>query len=62
MAPTLDSTLSGATSNSYIALSTATAIAQNLPFADKWNDTSDDVIAISGDVARREADSSRPTP
>ena len=39
---TLDATLSGPTSNSYITLAEATAIAQNTPFAAQWNSTSDD--------------------
>ena len=33
---TLDATLAGATSNSYVDLAEADAIAENLPFADEW--------------------------
>ena len=47
MAPTLDATLGGASSNSYIDLATATALAQNMPFADDWNSTSDDDLVIA---------------
>jgi len=43
---TLDATLSGPTSNSYITLAEATAIAANQPFADDWISTSDDDLLV----------------
>ena len=36
MAPVLDATLAGATSNSYVDAAEALAIASNLPFGDDW--------------------------
>ena len=39
---TLDATLAGATSNSYVDLAEADAIAANLPFADEWAAMTDD--------------------
>ena len=53
MAPNIDSTLGGATSNSYISLAEATAIAQNEPFADKWTATSDDDLLVALITATR---------
>ena len=46
MAPTLDATLSGSSSNSYVTLAEATAIAQQEAFADQWNSTSDDDLIV----------------
>ena len=53
MAPTLDATLAGPTSNSYVTLAEATAIAQQEAFADKWNSTSDDDLIIGLIAATR---------
>ena len=47
MAPTLDATLSGSSSNSYVSLSEATAIAMQSAFADKWISTSDDDLIVA---------------
>ena len=47
MTATLDATLSGPTSNTYITLAEATAIAQNLPFGPEWNTTSDNDLALA---------------
>ena len=53
MTATLDATLSGPTSNSYITLAEATAIAQNLPFGPEWNTTSDNDLALALTTATR---------
>ena len=53
MAVTLDATLSGPTSNSYLTLADATAIAQNLPFGPEWNATSDNDLALGLTTATR---------
>lgn len=42
MAPTLDATLGGATSNSYVDLAEAVAIARNIPGGDDWVALTDD--------------------
>jgi len=39
---TIDATLAGATSNSYVTLAEATAIVNNLPFDEEWLNTSAD--------------------
>ena len=53
MAPTLDATLSGSSSNSYVTLAEATAIAQQEAFADQWNSTSDDDLIVGLIAATR---------
>ena len=53
MAPTLDATLAGPTSNSYVTLAEATAIAQMQAFADEWNSTSDDDLVTALVAATR---------
>ena len=42
MAPTLDSTLSGATANSYISLAEAVALAANMAGGEEWINKTDD--------------------
>ena len=53
MAPTIDSTLGGSTANSYVSLAEALAIANNLPFADKWLETPDDDLVVALITATR---------
>ena len=50
---TLDATLAGATSNSYVDLAEASAIAQNLPFADEWAATPNEDLENGLIVATR---------
>lgn len=44
---TLDATLAGPSSNSYITLAEASAIAQNMPFADEWAAASNDDLEFA---------------
>ena len=50
---TLDATLAGATSNSYVDLAEASAIAQNLPFAADWAATPNEDLEAALIVATR---------
>ena len=43
---TIDATLAGASSNSYVDLAEASSIAQNLPFADEWAAPNEDRVAV----------------
>ena len=50
---TLDATLAGATSNSYVDLAEASAIARNLPFAADWAATPNEDLEVALIVATR---------
>lgn len=50
---TLDATLAGATSNSYVDLAEASAIAQNFPFAPEWAATPNEDLEFALIVATR---------
>ena len=53
MAVTLDATLSGATSNSYVDMTTALAIAQNIPGGGEWSVLDEEARNLSLIVATR---------
>ena len=53
MAVTLDATLSGATSNSYIDMTEALAIAQNIPGGGEWSVLDEEARNLSLIVATR---------
>jgi hypothetical protein len=53
MAPTLDATLAGTSSNSYVDLTEATVIAANLPFGDEWAATPTEELETALIVATR---------
>ena len=50
---TLDATLAGSTSNSYVDLAEASAIARNLPFADDWAAAPNEDLEVGLIVATR---------
>ena len=50
---TIDATLAGASSNSYVTLAEASAIARNLPFADDWAAAANDDLEVALIVATR---------
>ena len=53
---TIDATLAGASSNSYVDLAEASSIAQNLPFADEWAAAPNDDLEFALIVATRYLD------